>query len=107
MADKNRERGLRAALNNPRVSEEAKQHDRELLASEFGENVGENPPQTQAQRRASTSKKGAGTHASAEEGQSGPAHTAQTTGRKARRASSGDARTSLPQMAEEKDKANV
>ncbi|KAM7214861.1 hypothetical protein V8F06_009769 [Rhypophila decipiens] len=32
----NRERGLRAALNNPRVSEEAKQRDREILNAEYG-----------------------------------------------------------------------
>ncbi len=33
----NRERGLRAALKNPRVSEAAKQRDREILETEFGE----------------------------------------------------------------------
>ncbi|KAK4221523.1 Conidiation protein 6-domain-containing protein [Podospora fimiseda] len=33
----NRERGLRAAISNPRVSEEAKQRDREILATEFGD----------------------------------------------------------------------
>ncbi|KAK3951753.1 Conidiation protein 6-domain-containing protein [Pseudoneurospora amorphoporcata] len=32
----NRERGLKAAINNPRVSEQAKQRDREILESEFG-----------------------------------------------------------------------
>ncbi|KAK4208884.1 hypothetical protein QBC37DRAFT_378647 [Rhypophila decipiens] len=32
----NRERGLRAALNNPRVSEEARQRDREILNAEYG-----------------------------------------------------------------------
>ena len=38
MADKsNRERGLRAAIHNPRVSEQAKQRDREILETEFGE----------------------------------------------------------------------
>ncbi|KAK5656729.1 hypothetical protein OQA88_4277 [Cercophora sp. LCS_1] len=38
MVDKgNRERGLRAALHNPRVSEQAKQRDREILEKEFGE----------------------------------------------------------------------
>ncbi|KAK3685242.1 hypothetical protein B0T22DRAFT_482227 [Podospora appendiculata] len=31
-----RERGLKAAINNPRVSEQAKERDRELLRSEFG-----------------------------------------------------------------------
>ncbi|KAK1768050.1 Conidiation protein 6-domain-containing protein [Phialemonium atrogriseum] len=29
------ERGLRSALNNPRVSEEAKERDREILEKEF------------------------------------------------------------------------
>jgi hypothetical protein len=33
----NRERGLKAALHNPRVSEQAKQRDREILETEFGE----------------------------------------------------------------------
>lgn len=113
MADaKNRERGLRAAINNPRVSEQAKQHDRELLASEFGEQLQENPPQTHAQRRASSSKKSSSTGphaATSEEPQkstSTAADTAQPTARKGRRASSGDA-TSLEQMTEEKGKANV
>ena len=32
----NRERGLKAALNNPRVSEQAKERDRKILATEFG-----------------------------------------------------------------------
>lgn len=33
----NRERGLKAAIHNPRVSEKAKQRDREILETEFGE----------------------------------------------------------------------
>jgi len=37
----NRERGLKAAINNPRVSEQAKQRDREILATEFGEHFEE------------------------------------------------------------------
>jgi len=38
MADPgNRERGLKSALNNPRVSEQAKERDREILETEFGE----------------------------------------------------------------------
>ncbi|KAM7204677.1 Conidiation protein 6 domain containing protein [Naviculisporaceae sp. PSN 640] len=38
MADPgNRERGLKAAINNPRVSEQAKQRDREILETEYGE----------------------------------------------------------------------
>ncbi|KAK0652710.1 hypothetical protein B0T16DRAFT_406674 [Cercophora newfieldiana] len=42
MADRgNRERGLKAAINNPRVSEQAKQHDREILETEFGEHFEE------------------------------------------------------------------
>ncbi|KAK4171208.1 Conidiation protein 6-domain-containing protein [Triangularia setosa] len=45
MADPgNRERGLRAAISNPRVSEKAKQRDREILEREFGEQVERNPP---------------------------------------------------------------
>ncbi|KAK3403370.1 Conidiation protein 6-domain-containing protein [Sordaria brevicollis] len=37
----NRERGLKAAINNPRVSEQAKQRDREILESEFGTHMPE------------------------------------------------------------------
>lgn len=33
----NRERGLKAAIHNPRVSEQAKQRDREILENEYGE----------------------------------------------------------------------
>ncbi|KAK0635979.1 hypothetical protein B0T17DRAFT_625201 [Bombardia bombarda] len=41
MADPgNRERGLKAAINNPRVSEKAKQRDREILENEFGSSGG-------------------------------------------------------------------
>ncbi|KAK1752923.1 Conidiation protein 6-domain-containing protein [Echria macrotheca] len=39
----NRERGLKAALHNPRVSEEAKQRDREILETEFGEHFEKEP----------------------------------------------------------------
>lgn len=39
----NRERGLKAAIHNPRVSEQAKQRDREILATEFGEHLEEGP----------------------------------------------------------------
>jgi hypothetical protein len=108
---KNRERGLKAAIHNPRVSEEAKQHDRELLASEFGETVEE--PAAQSNRRTSGSKKSSSTgphsHAAkpqAHETPSAGAQTGQATGRKARRASSGEA-AGLQQMGEEKDKGNV
>lgn len=34
-----RERGLKAAIKNPRVSEQAKQRDREILENEYGEGV--------------------------------------------------------------------
>jgi len=44
MADPgNRERGLKAALSNPRVSEQAKERDRKILATEFGEHFEETP----------------------------------------------------------------
>ena len=109
---KNRERGLKSAIHNPRVSEEAKQHDRELLANEFGENVDE-PKAEQARRRSSTNKKGAstGSHTHPTEkaphqGSSTGTHAAPASGtnRTARRASeTGD----LQQMGEGKDKANV
>jgi hypothetical protein len=112
---KNRERGLRAAINNPRVSEEAKQHDRELLASEFGEQV-EQPQAGQshtAKRRSSTSKKSSSTgphshtaEGQAQQGSSTGTQAGQSGGRKARRASSGDT-GGLQQMHEEKDKGNV
>ncbi|KAK4118786.1 hypothetical protein N657DRAFT_627988 [Parathielavia appendiculata] len=109
---KNRERGLRAAIHNPRVSEEAKQHDRELLAREFGGSVEE--PAPRSERRASGSKKSSSTgphsHSSKAQAQqvssSGiqPAHaTGRTT---ARRASSGEA-GGMQQMGEEKDRGNV
>lgn len=79
MADpSHRERGLRAAIHNPRVSEQAKQHDRELLASEFGEQVEEQVEE----------------------------HAAPSSGRKPRRASSGDPGPEH-HMAEEKDPAKV
>lgn len=39
----NRERGLKAALSNPRVSEQAKDRDRKILATEFGEHYEETP----------------------------------------------------------------
>lgn len=119
----NRERGLRAAIHNPRVSEEAKQHDRELLASEFGAQQEETPKtgqqQQQSKRRSSASKKSSSTgpHSHAAQGQpassasaQGAATGAQTggqsTSRKARRASSGDA-GELQQMGETKDRGNV
>ncbi|KAL1840470.1 hypothetical protein VTJ49DRAFT_467 [Mycothermus thermophilus] len=107
-AHSNRERGLRAALNNPRVSEEAKQHDRELLASEFGEHIEEEPqPATQSKRRASSSKKGAGAKVEPPKAEGVEAQPA--TGRRTRRASSGDAGMHQQQQAkgEEKDKHNV
>ncbi len=107
---KNRERGLKSALHNPRVSEEAKQHDRELLASEFGEHIDE-PKAEQARRRSSTGKKSASTgphtHSTEKEAHQGPsthAATATGTNRKARRASETG---TLQQIGEEKDKANV
>ena len=44
MADPgNRERGLKAALSNPRVSEQAKERDRKILVTEFGEHFEETP----------------------------------------------------------------
>jgi hypothetical protein len=108
---KNRERGLKAAIHNPRVSEEAKQHDRELLASEFGESVEE--PAAQSKRRTSGGKKSSSTgphsHSAkpqAQEGSSTGTQASQATGRKARRASSGEA-GGLQQMGEEKDRGNV
>ncbi len=107
---KNRERGLKSAIHNPRVSEEAKQHDRELLASEFGEHIDEPKPE-QARRRSSANKKSAsaGPHAHTTEkaphqGASSHATAGTGTDRKGRRASETGA---LQQMGEEKDKANV
>jgi len=108
---KNRERGLKSAIHNPRVSEEAKQHDRELLASEFGEHIDE-PKAEQARRRSSTTnKKSASTgppaHSAEKATHRGSStHTATATGtnRTARRASeTGE----LQQIGEGKDKANV
>ncbi|KAL2162980.1 hypothetical protein VTH06DRAFT_6816 [Thermothelomyces fergusii] len=125
MADsKNRERGLRAALNNPRVSEEAKQHDRELLETEFGEHVEPSQPaEQQPARRASGSGAGkksssTGPHhsaAAAHHHQTGQSSSSPGTeqgphagGRKARRASIGESGAGgLQQMADEKDRGNV
>lgn len=114
MADnKNRERGLKSALHNPRVSEEAKQHDRELLASEFGENMEQPQAEQTGKRRGSASKKSSSTgphshttEGQAQKGSASGGQTGQATGRKARRASSGDA-GGLQSMSEEKDKGNV
>jgi len=97
---KNRERGLRAALNNPRVSEEAKKHDRELLEKEFGEHFEEGKTPEKA-RRASHSRH---QQKATESGASG-SQEAQPSTRKGRRASSGDA--ALHQIGEEKERANV
>jgi hypothetical protein len=106
---RNRERGLKAALHNPRVSEEAKQHDRELLASEFGENM-EQVEAAHPRRRSSASKKSSSTglaaEAPADQGSSTGVEKPQVGGRKARRASSGDA-GGLQQMGEAKDRGNV
>ncbi|KXX73015.1 Conidiation-specific protein 6 [Madurella mycetomatis] len=115
MADQgNRERGLRAALSNPRVSEEAKQHDREILESEFGEHI-QNPQSGQIKRRASSGKSSSiGLHSSSsvEETPQGsstglPSAQSQTSGGKARRASTGEARSTLHEMSEGKDRGNV
>lgn len=110
---RNRERGLKAAINNPRVSEEAKQHDRELLASEFGEHMDQPKAEGHAKRRGSAGKKSSSTgphshktEAEPQQSSSTATHSAQGTGRKARRASSGDA-GGLQQMSEEKDRGNV
>ncbi|AEO63049.1 fb2c6238-9ce2-4dcb-a1ef-1c843220a56e [Thermothielavioides terrestris] len=109
----NRERGLKAAIHNPRVSEEAKQHDRELLASEFGEEEEQTQPEEQPKRRSSASKKSSSTgphshpaEAKAPQGPSAAEQTEQPTGRKARRASSADT-SGLQQMGETKDRGNV
>ncbi|KAL2137762.1 hypothetical protein VTI28DRAFT_8327 [Corynascus sepedonium] len=115
MADsKNRERGLRAALNNPRVSDEAKQHDRELLESEFGEHIEQ--PQAERPRRRSSAGAGKKSSSTGPHSHSSGGHTHQGSstgidkghagGRKARRASVGEP-GGLQQMAEEKDKGNV
>ncbi|KAK0654529.1 hypothetical protein QBC41DRAFT_386275 [Cercophora samala] len=87
----NRERGLRAAISNPRVSEKAKQRDREILEQEYGEQIDTDPPTT----RSSGTKK-----ASSEESipdTSKSFRASQTYGtRKTRRSSSGDLDTSAP-----------
>ncbi|KAK3351142.1 hypothetical protein B0H65DRAFT_418460 [Neurospora tetraspora] len=55
----NRERGLKAAINNPRVSEQAKQRDREILESEFGTHMPEESTANIAEEEVhSTAKKG-------------------------------------------------
>jgi hypothetical protein len=108
---KNRERGLKAAISNPRVSEEAKQHDRELLASEFGEHMEQAKGEAPARRRSSAGKKSASaappahpTEGGLHQGPSSGIQAGAAVGRQPRRASSGD--TGL-QLSEEKERANV
>ncbi|KAK4099504.1 hypothetical protein N658DRAFT_508546 [Parathielavia hyrcaniae] len=109
---KNRERGLKAAIHNPRVSEEAKQHDRELLASEFGESLEELAAQSEGRTSGSKKSSSTGPHSHSAKDQtqhesSSGVQTSPTAGRmKARRASSGEAGT-IQQMGEKKDKGNV
>ena len=55
----NRERGLKAALHNPRVSEQAKQRDREILETEFGEHFEEGGTTTISEPEMATSPEGA------------------------------------------------
>ncbi|KAK0739460.1 Conidiation protein 6-domain-containing protein [Apiosordaria backusii] len=92
MADPgNRERGLRAAISNPRVSEKAKQRDREILEQEFGEQVETSPSTTH-----SSDTKKASTEESIPE-KSSSFRASQTYGRrKTRSSSSGDLETSAP-----------
>jgi hypothetical protein len=112
MADpKNRERGLKAALHNPRVSQEAKDHDRDLLASEFGETV-EETEAVPKRRSSSSGKKSSSTgphsHSSGSQAQQPPSSgvdKGHPAGRKGRRASVGE--TGGLHMAEEKDRGNV
>ncbi|KAK4458156.1 Conidiation protein 6-domain-containing protein [Cladorrhinum samala] len=98
----NRERGLRAALSNPRVSEQAKQRDREILASEYGEVV--EPPSAPAPEMASPSSKKA-SHSSSNLKSSPSSHN-----KKTRSSSSGDmssgASAASPDM-EGKDRSHV
>ncbi|KAH6626614.1 Conidiation protein 6-domain-containing protein [Chaetomium sp. MPI-SDFR-AT-0129] len=118
---RNRERGLKAALHNPHVSEEAKQHDRELLATEYGEQMpaAAAPEATlQPKRRSSASKKSAPAATAPGTG-AGEGHVLRdgsTTGgvekgagaasRKTRRASVGEP-GGLHHAVEDKDKGNV
>ncbi|KAK4187018.1 Conidiation protein 6-domain-containing protein [Podospora australis] len=103
MADPgNRERGLRAAISNPRVSEKAKQRDREILANEFGEEVETSQPETSKSTSTSSGIKkssSTGPHSSSgiEESSdtSGTFHPSQTYGRKTRSASSGESGTGI------------
>ncbi|KAL2152213.1 hypothetical protein VTH82DRAFT_5397 [Thermothelomyces myriococcoides] len=116
MADpRNRERGLKAAIHNPRVSEEAKQHDRELLESEFGEHI-EASESTERRPRRSSAGVGKSTSATAQ-GQSGQSSSMETEQshpagrRKSRRASVGEPGGGelggLQQMADEKERGNM
>ncbi|KAK4202052.1 hypothetical protein QBC40DRAFT_170109 [Triangularia verruculosa] len=87
----NRERGLRAAISNPRVSEKAKQRDREILEREFGETVETDPSTATSSgtKKASSEKSIPDTSSSF--------RASQTYGsRKTRSSSSGDVETSAP-----------
>ncbi|AEO56588.1 hypothetical protein MYCTH_65475 [Thermothelomyces thermophilus ATCC 42464] len=111
MADsRNRERGLRAALNNPRVSEEAKQHDRELLESEFGEHIEPSSTGPPSHPHAAPAHHEGGPPSSTGTDKGHPA-----SGRKPRRASIGEPgggdtggdTSGLQQMVDDKERGNV
>ncbi|KAK4141206.1 Conidiation protein 6-domain-containing protein [Dichotomopilus funicola] len=93
---RNRERGLKAALHNPHVSEEAKQHDRELLATEYGETM---PAAAAAAAPEATLQPKRRTTGGVEKG-------AGAASRKTRRASVGEP-GGLHHAVEDKDKGNV
>jgi hypothetical protein len=56
---KNCKCGLKAAISNPYILEEAKQYDRELLASEFSKHIEQAKGKTPTRRCSSASKKSA------------------------------------------------
>ncbi|CAP73438.1 uncharacterized protein PODANS_2_8110 [Podospora anserina S mat+] len=88
----NRERGLRAAISNPRVSERAKQRDREILEQEFGESFETDPTSA-----TTSGKKKASSEESIPDTSSRTFRASQTYGsRKTRSSSSGDLETSAP-----------
>ncbi|KAK3986786.1 Conidiation protein 6-domain-containing protein [Cladorrhinum sp. PSN332] len=98
----NRERGLRAAISNPRVSEEAKQRDREILANEYGENAGKSSSAAPESSATSSTKKASSTGPSSK-----PESSSNT--KKTRRSSSGNASftASMPPGMEGKDRGHV
>ena len=100
----NRERGLKAAINNPRVSEQAKQRDREILESEFGTRMPQESTTDMAEEEVLTdipsSKLGSSSASTAKKGRSKSAGSHEA-------ATSSKTESSTSMNLEGKDRGNV